>query len=129
MKTGEVVRKLRARGVVLALVPKEGLVWDDPEGVIGPALAAELRRHEPQLARRLQLEAETRRAAEKVGGLMLYWQRHVDEWPDDDYRRRRDLLLAWMDYLDALLARTGDPLEAYGWTVRPVGIWRRVGQE
>src|SRR4051794_24613002 len=32
-------------------------------------------------------------------------------------RRRRDLLLAWRDYLDALLARTGDPLQAYGWTV------------
>jgi hypothetical protein len=58
--------------------------------------------------------------------MMLYWHRHVDEWPDADYRRRRNLLLAWMDHLDALLARTGAPLEAYGWTVSPVGVWGKV---
>src|SRR5436305_14528303 len=103
MSTAELLRHLRARGVTLALA-EDRLRCEGPPAALRPSVVADLKQNEPRLIRRLREEAEAQAAADKVGVMMLYWQRHIHRWRKPEYRRRRDLLLAWMDYRDAALA-------------------------
>jgi hypothetical protein len=127
MKAAELLHELRDRGMILSLV-EDRLCCDGPVALVRRRLLADLKRREPELIRRLQDEAEAQALAEAVGVMMLHWHQRVRRWSNHKHRRRRDRLLAAMARLDAALIRTGDPLEVYGWTVGPQGIWRRVGR-
>jgi hypothetical protein len=128
MSAGELLRALRDHGVTLTL-EEDGLHCEGPPGVVRPSLLADLKRHEAALIDRLLDETAATVFAEKVGELMVYWRPHTYEWSLSEYHRRRGVLVTCIFHLNAALRPTGDPLEAYGWTVSPQCVWRRAGRK
>lgn len=72
---------------------------------------------------------------EKTGKMCQYWQQYQretwagtrEEWSEEEYQRRKALMLEQIDRVQEELTRRRQRLEVYGWRVSRTG-WHRIDE-
>jgi hypothetical protein len=136
VSASNLIARLRRQGAVVTAQQGQ-LHVNAPKGLLTEAIRTDLIDHKAELLRLLEseqtpapsptaervLDVELGMLVEKVGQMQQYIWARSEEWSDEEWARRRDMLLDGSRRMWARLEERGERVEDYGWTYSFPGYW------